>query len=208
MLLNKCTFILSIYDFVPVSININKRLFYLWVKIQNMFSEKVEAALNTQVKLEGYSSHVYLAMAVWAEGQGFEGVANFMYKHSDEEREHMLKLVKFMTERGAEAQIPAIDAPPTQFNSLKELFTELLKHEMGVTNAINGLVHLTLAEKDYTTHNFLQWYVAEQIEEEALARTILDKLKIIGEESGSGIYMFDRDINQLVVTSASSNTPQ
>ncbi len=125
-----------------------------------MFSKKVEAALNTQVKLEGYSSHIYLAMAVWAEGQGFEGVANFMYKHSDEERAHMLKLVKFMTERGSEATIPAIDQPPTQFSSLKELFTALLEHEMGVTQAINGLVHLTLGEQDYTTHNFLQLYVA------------------------------------------------
>ncbi|MFT4752572.1 MAG: ferritin [Salibacteraceae bacterium] len=171
-----------------------------------MFSNKVEEALNKQVKLEGYSSHFYLSMAVWAEGQGFEGVANFMYKHSDEERQHMLKMVKFMTERGAEAQIPSINQPPAQFSSLKELFTELLTHEMGVTNAINGLVHLTLGEQDYTTHNFLQWYVAEQIEEEALARTILDKLKIIGEESGSGIYMFDRDINSLVVTSASVDT--
>ncbi len=170
-----------------------------------MFSKKVEKALNTQVKLEGFSSQIYLAMAVWAEKQGFEGVANFMYKHSDEEREHMLKLIKFMTERGADAQVPEIAKPPQHFSSLKELFTELLKHEMGVTNEINGLVHLTLGEQDYTTHNFLQWYVSEQIEEEALARTILDKLKIIGDESGSGIYMFDRDIAQLVVTSASAS---
>lgn len=144
-------------------------------------------------------------MAVWAEGQGFEGVANFMYKHSDEERQHMLKLVKFMTERGTEAKIPPIDQPSTKFESLKALFTELLDHEIEVTKAINALVHLTLTEQDYTTHNFLQWYVAEQIEEEALARTILDKLKIIGHESGSGIYMFDRDIAQLVVTSANES---
>ena len=168
-----------------------------------MFSKKVEAALNKQIVLEGFSSNIYLSMAVWAENQGFEGVANFMYKHSDEERQHMLKLVKFMTERGADAQVPAIAEPPQNFESLKALFTELLEHEMGVTNEINKLVHLTLGEQDYTTHNFLQWYVAEQIEEEALARTILDKLKIIGTESGSGIYMFDRDIAQLVVVSAS-----
>lgn len=170
-----------------------------------MFSKKVEAALNKQVKLEGFSSHVYLAMAVWAEQQGFEGVANFMYKHSDEERQHMLKLVKFMTERGAKVEVPAVAEPPHNFTSLKAMFEELLHHEMNVTNEINGLVHLTLNEKDYTTHNFLQWYVSEQLEEEALARTILDKLKIIGEESGSGIYMFDRDIAQLVVVSASAD---
>jgi ferritin len=171
-----------------------------------MFSKKVEAALNKQIVLEGYSSNIYLAMAVWAETQGFEGVASFMYTHADEEREHMLKLVKFMTERGADALIPAIAEPPRQFTSLKSLFTDLLEHEMGVTNEINKLVHLTLGEQDYTTHNFLQWYVSEQIEEEALARTILDKLKIIGTESGSGIYMFDRDIAKIVVTSASVDT--
>jgi ferritin len=171
-----------------------------------MFSKKVEKALNQQVKLEGYSSHIYLSMAVWAEKQGFEGVATFMYKHADEERQHMLKLIKFMTERGGDILVPQINEPPQKFESLKVLFGELLNHEMHVTNEINGLVHLTLGEKDYTTHNFLQWYVSEQQEEEALARTILDKLKIIGEESGSGIYMFDRDIAQLVVTSASADT--
>jgi len=173
-----------------------------------MFSKKVEAALNKQIVLEGFSSSIYLAMAVWAEKQGFEGVANFMYKHSDEEREHMLKLVRFMTERGADAEVPAVAKPPHNFDNLKALFTELLSHEMSVTNEINGLVHLTLEEKDYTTHNFLQWYVAEQLEEEALARTILDKLKIIGTESGSGIYMFDRDIAQIVVVSASADAAQ
>ena len=171
-----------------------------------MFSKKVEIALNKQIVLEGFSSHIYLSMAVWAENQGFEGVAAFLYEHADEEREHMLKLIKFMTERGANAQIPAIAKPPHDFGSLKECFTELLDHEMGVTNEINKLVHLTLGEQDYTTHNFLQWYVSEQIEEEALARTILDKLKIIGTESGSGIYMFDRDIAQISVTSASVDT--
>tara|TARA_R110002050_G_scaffold41242_1_gene100089 strand:+ start:92524 stop:93045 length:522 start_codon:yes stop_codon:yes gene_type:complete len=170
-----------------------------------MFSPKVEAALNEQIIVEGFSSHIYLSMAVWAEKQGFEGVATFMYTHADEEREHMLKLVKFMTERGANAVVPAINKPPHDFENLKALFTELLAHEMGVTNQINGLVHLTLTEQDYTTHNFLQWYVAEQIEEEALARTILDKLKIIGTESGSGIYMFDRDISQIAANSASAD---
>ena len=170
-----------------------------------MFSKKVESALNKQIVLEGFSSNIYLSMAVWAEKQGFEGVANFMYKHADEERQHMLKLIKFMTERGADALVPAIAEPPSNFTNLKALFTELLEHEMGVTNEINKLVHLTLGEQDYTTHNFLQWYVAEQIEEEALARTILDKLKIIGTESGSGIYMFDRDIAQIVVVSASAD---
>lgn len=167
-----------------------------------MFSLKLTEALNKQIESEAFSSNIYLSMAVWAEKEGFEGVAGFMYTHADEERQHMLKLVKFMTERGADVKVPAIAEPPSEYNGLKHVFEELLSHEMKVTNEINGLVFLTLEEKDYTTHNFLQWYVAEQLEEEALARTILDKLNIIGEEKGAGLYMFDRDIQKMVVTSA------
>ncbi len=168
-----------------------------------MLSRKIEKALNKQISLEAYSSHIYLAMASWAESQGFEGVATFMYNHSDEERMHMLKLIKFVNERGGKAVVPEIKEPPQNFKSMKDVFELLLKHEMDVTNEINKLVHLTLDEKDYTTHNFLQWYVSEQTEEEALARTILDKLKIIGEHSGSGLYMFDRDVANIAVQSAS-----
>ncbi len=167
-----------------------------------MISKQVEAELNNQIKNEAYSSQLYLAMASWAEVQGFEGVASFMYRHSDEERTHMLKLVKFVNERGGQAIVPALDAPPTQFEGLEALFEMLLNHEVEITNNINELVHLTLANKDYTTHNFLQWYVSEQIEEEALARTVLDKLRLIGGEKGGGLYMFDRDISGITVTSA------
>lgn len=167
-----------------------------------MLSEKVENQLNKQVAYEAFSSQIYLSMASWAETQGFEGVADFMYKHSDEERVHMLKLIKFINERGGHAIVPELDKPRATYESLKELFEELLHHEMEVTNKINELVHITLEEKDYTTHNFLQWYVSEQIEEEALARTILDKLKLIGTEAGSGLYMFDRDVAGITVTSA------
>ena len=167
-----------------------------------MITKQVEAELNKQIQYEAFSSQLYLAMASWAEVQGYEGVASFMYRHSDEERTHMLKLVKFVNERGGQAVIPLLEAPPTQYKGLLSLFEELLKHEMEITNKINELVHLTLAEKDYTTHNFLQWYVSEQIEEEALARTVLDKLKLIGEEPGGGLYMFDRDITSIIATSA------
>jgi len=167
-----------------------------------MITKQVEAELNKQIQYEAYSSQLYLAMASWAEVQGYEGVASFMYRHSDEERTHMLKLVKFVNERGGQAVVPSLDAPPTQYEGLLSLFETLLEHEMEITNKINELVHLTLAEKDYTTHNFLQWYVSEQIEEEALARTVLDKLKLIGEERGGGLYMFDRDIVSIIATTA------
>ncbi len=166
-----------------------------------MLSKKIETALNNQVTIEAASSQIYLSMASWAETQGFEGVAQFMYAHSDEEREHMLKLVKFINERGGHAQVAALAAPPTTFGSFKEVFETLFAHEVGVSKSINELVHVTLQEQDYATHNFLQWYVSEQIEEEALARNILDKINLIGDDK-SGFYLFDNDIKQLVVAAA------
>ncbi|MFM7637797.1 MAG: ferritin, partial [Crocinitomicaceae bacterium] len=151
-------------------------------------NNRVEAALNDQIKKEASSSQYYLAMASWAENNGLNGTAKFMYTHSDEERFHMLKLVKFVNERGGTAIIPSIDQPPVKFKDLKNVFELLLEHEIGVTASINNLVDICLQEKDYTTHNFVQWYVSEQLEEEALARTILDKLKLIGSDN-SGMYM-------------------
>ena len=164
-----------------------------------MLSSTIEKALNKQVTLEAASSQIYLAMASWAETQGFEGVAQFMYAHSDEEREHMLKLVKFINERGGHAKISELAAPPIEFGSFKDMFQELFNHEVAVSKSINDLVDISLQEKDYATHNFLQWYVSEQIEEEALARNILDKINLIGDDK-SGFYLFDNDIKQLIVT--------
>ena len=162
-----------------------------------MLSETIEKALNEQIKIEASSSQVYLAMASWAEVQGFEGVASFMYAHSDEERMHMLKLVKFVNERGGHARVSTLEAPPAKFGSFKEMFKTLFDHEVMVSGKINDLVDISLKEKDYATHNFLQWYVAEQIEEEALARTILDKINLIGDDKG-GLYLFDNDVKLLI----------
>lgn len=166
-----------------------------------MVTEKMEKALNSQIKIEAESSQIYLSMASWAEIKGLEGIAQFMYKHSDEERFHMLKLIKYVNERGGHAIVSDLSAPKTEFGSFQDMFKELLKHEIFVSQSINELVHITLKEKDYATHNFLQWYVAEQIEEEALARTILDKIKLIGNDKG-GLYLFDRDVQQIAVESA------
>jgi len=161
-----------------------------------MLLEKIEKALNEQIKVEAESSQVYLAMASWAETQGFEGVSSFMFAHSDEERTHMLKLVKFVNERGGHAIISTLDAPPESFGSFKEMFQTLFDHEVMVSQKINNLIDITLTEKDYATHNFLQWYVSEQIEEEALARNILDKINLIGDDKG-GLYLFDNDVKML-----------
>lgn len=161
-----------------------------------MLSKKIEKALNEQLAVEAESSQYYLAMASWAETEGLNGTANFLYMHSDEERQHMLKLMKFINERGGKAVVPELKKPPTSFNSLTEIFKGLLNHEVKVTAEINKVVDICLKEKDYTTHNFMQWYVAEQIEEEGLARTIMDKLELIGDDKG-GLYLFDRDVMAL-----------
>ncbi len=158
-----------------------------------MLNPKIEKALNQQVELEAASSQVYLAMASWAEVNGYEGIASFLFMHSDEERMHMLKLLKFINERGGHGVVPALKQPSSKYKGVKELFQDVLNHEVLVSTEINKLVDICLKEKDYTTHNFLQWYVSEQIEEEALARRIIDKLKLIGSDPG-GLYFFDRDI--------------
>lgn len=162
-----------------------------------MLNTKVEEALNRQIKVEADSSQIYLAMACWAETQGLVGTAKFLYLHSDEERQHMLKLVKFVNERGGKAIVPALAQPALDYGSIQDIFQSLLDHEIMVTTSINAVVDICLQEKDYTTHNFMQWYVSEQLEEEALARTIMDKLNMIGVDK-SGLYLFDRDIEQLV----------
>lgn len=162
-----------------------------------MLSKKIEKALNTQVELEAESSNYYLSMASWAESEGLNGAANFLYMHSDEERTHMIKLVRFINERGGKAIIPALKAPVSKFKSLTEVFNIILKHEILVSSEINKVVDACLSEKDYTTHNFMQWYVAEQMEEEALAKQNVDQLKLIGDDKG-GLYLFDRDLASLI----------
>ena len=159
-----------------------------------MVSKSMQEALNAQVQMEAESSQAYLAMASWAEIQpGLEGVTNFFYKQSDEERMHMLKLIRFINERGGFAVVPALAQPIITFKSIRFVFEEFLKHELKVSDSINELVHLSLSEKDYATHNFLQWYVNEQMEEERVARTLKDKLELVGDDKG-GLYLFDRDI--------------
>jgi ferritin len=166
-----------------------------------MLSDRMQTVLNNQIRIEAESSQIYLAMASWAELKGLEGVSQFMYGQSDEERQHMLKLFKYINERGGHAKVSELDGPALEFGSIKEMFETLFKHEIFVSQSINELVHISLEEKDYATHNFLQWYVAEQIEEEAQARTILDKINLIGDDKG-GLYLFDNDIKQLTIVSS------
>ena len=156
-----------------------------------MLNKKVEKILNDQVQKEDYSSQLYLAMASWAENQGFSGVSQWLYAQSDEERLHMLKFIKYINERDGEALIPGMEQPPKTFSNLPEMFDAVLKHEQYISNAINEIVAMCMEEKDFTTLNWVQWFVEEQIEEEASVKDIIDKLKMVGDKN---LYMFDRDI--------------
>jgi ferritin len=156
-------------------------------------NKKIEDILNRQVEREGYSSMLYLAMASWAEVQGLSGIAAWLYAQSDEERMHMLKFIKFINERGGHALVTAFKKPDKDYKSVKLMFQEVLKHEQFVTASINEIVELCIKEKDYTTHNWVQWFVAEQIEEEANAQEILDKINLLG----NNLYILDRDIMKL-----------
>lgn len=156
-------------------------------------NKSIEKLLNDQVKYEASASLQYLSMASWADANGYNGVAEFFYAQSEEERLHMTKLVKFINERSGTVIVPALDKPKSDFKSLNELFETFLSSEVFVTERINHIIFECLQKKDYNVHNFMQWYVSEQLEEEAVARTLLDKLTIIGNDK-SGHYLFDRDI--------------
>jgi ferritin len=159
-----------------------------------MLHKKVEDICNRQVEREGYSSNLYLSMASWAENNGMAGIASWLYVQADEERLHMLKFIKYINERGGKAIVPAFKKPASEYKSAEDVFTQVLKHEEFVTASINEIVQVTLEVKDYTTNNFLQWFVNEQIQEESSAHAILDKLKLVGKNN---LYIFDRDILSL-----------
>jgi ferritin len=159
-----------------------------------MLKKKIEDICNRQIEREGYSSNLYLAMAVWAETSGLSGVAGWMYAQAEEERLHMLKFIRYINERGGKSVIPALKQPGAEYKSVEDVFKEVLKHEEFVTASINEIVSLTLDEKDFNTHNFLQWFVMEQVEEEASVKTILDKVRLVGKNN---MYEFDRDVLSL-----------
>jgi ferritin len=162
-----------------------------------MLKEKVLNSINSQIEKELFSSQLYLAMASWAEANGLPGTSNFLYHHAEEERIHMLKFVHYINDRGSHAATPACEKPENNYESVKAMFVQIMEHEEMITESINNLVAVCMEEKDFTTQNFLQWYVTEQIEEESLFRSILDKLNLLAGDK-SGMYIFDVDVEKLI----------
>lgn len=161
-----------------------------------MLSQTMINKLNEQINLEFYSSNLYLQMASWCESQGLEGCSAFLREHAHEEMQHMQKLFDYVNETGAMAILGTIKAPPHEYTSVRQVFELTLQHECEVTQSINALAHTAFSEQDYSSFNFLQWYVSEQHEEERLFKSILDKIDMIGNDSGS-LYFIDREVDKL-----------
>jgi ferritin len=161
-----------------------------------MISEKMQAALNEQIAMEAHASYLYLAMAGWFDLEGLEGCAKFMYRQSDEERMHKMRIFNYLLDMNCKAIVPSVEQPPTSFKSVQDIFKSAYEHELKVTKSINGLVDLAINDGDHSTHNFLQWYVTEQREEETLMRLILDKIGLIGDGPQS-LYFIDKEIESV-----------
>lgn len=159
-----------------------------------MISKTIEQALNNQISMEANASSIYLAMASWCDKSGLPGCARFMYMQTEEERMHMLKLFTYVNETGGHALAPQIDQPPLHYKSIEEVLSLVLSHEQKVTKSINELVELCWNEKDFSTFNFLQWYVSEQHEEEHTITALIDKVRIVGER---GLYWIDKEMGKM-----------
>jgi len=156
-------------------------------------SEEIEDILNVQIRVEAHASALYLSMSAWCNDQGLDNAAGFFVKQSDEERSHMLKLFNYIGNRGGRAISPEVANIPRDFESFRGVFEQTLEQEMFVTEQFNEIADRCMKAKDYVTFNFLQWFLAEQIEEEYTARRILELFDIIGEE-GTGRWEIDRHL--------------
>ena len=161
-----------------------------------MIKEAVEKAIINQIKNEEHSSRLYLAMASWCQVKGYPGAAAFLYKQTDEERMHQLKFVHYLNDRAGYSKLLALDNPTSEYKSLLDVFEKVMIHEEFITASINDLYEVALNNKDYTTGNFLQWFINEQIEEESTMHSILDKMKLAGNESG-GLFLIDKELSAL-----------
>jgi len=160
-----------------------------------MIPKKLEKALNEQINAEFYSAYLYLSMSAYLTDVSLTGFANWMRVQFEEEKFHAMKIYDFVLDRGGKVKLKAIEAPKHKWNNIIDVFEDVLKHEQHVTSLINELMSLAIAEKDHATANFLQWFVDEQVEEEATVSDLLAQLKLV-EGKGSGLFMLDREAAQ------------
>lgn len=173
-----------------------------------MLSKTLNKKINAQINAEIYSSYLYYAMSAYLEDKDLPGFANWMHVQALEELVHADKLFKFVNERGGRVVLQAVEAPPSTWDSPLAAFEAALGHEQKISGLINGLVDLALKEKDHMTYNFLQWFVAEQVEEEANAGLNVKKLKLVGaDKGGSGLFLLDRELATRVFVPPAATAP-
>lgn len=166
-----------------------------------MLRDKVCAKLNDQMNFELYSAYIYLSMAAYFESVSLKGFAHWMKAQAHEEMAHVMRFFNYIHDRRARARLDAIDAPTAQWDSPLAAMKNAYDHECIVSDRINGIVSLTLEEQDHSTAAFLQWFVNEQIEEEANADEVVQKLKLVGDNP-SGLFLLDTDLNKRVLNLA------
>jgi len=164
-----------------------------------MLSEKMQDAINKQIVAETYSAYLYWSMAAYFESVSLTGFSQWMKAQAQEELLHAAKFFTFVAERGGRIKLDAIDAPPTEWDSPMAVFEQAYQHEQKVTGLINNLVDLAVEERDHATKSFLDWFVDEQVEEEASADGVVQKLKLMGDAPG-GLFMLDRELGLRVFT--------
>jgi ferritin len=162
----------------------------------NRLSETLRTALNEQMTKEASAAQIYLSYGSWASSGGYDGIANFLFRHANEERTHMMKILEYILERGAKVSVQAIPAPPPDPKGIQDCFEKIFGHEVDNTRGIYKITKMSFEEEDWATWNFMQWFVKEQTEEETMVMNMLDKLKIAGGEraSGESLYSLDRDM--------------
>ncbi|BAD86188.1 ferritin-like protein [Thermococcus kodakarensis KOD1] len=158
-----------------------------------MLSERMLKALNEQLNKELFSAYFYLGIAAYFKDMGFDGFATWMEAQAEEELGHAMRFYDYIFDRGGKVELEKIEKPKQTFESPLKAFEAVYLHEVGVTQSIFKLVELAQEEKDHATYQFLQWFVEEQVEEEASTKAIVDKLKIIGDNP-QGLFMLDREL--------------
>jgi ferritin len=164
----------------------------------NRLSPTLAKALNQQMTNEAANSQIYLAYASWASEKGYEGIANFLFRHANEERNHMMKILEYILKRGAKVVVTEIPSPGPEPVSVNDCFEKVFKSEVENTSAIYKIVDMSMAEKDWATWNFMQWFVKEQTEEETLAMDLLSKIKVAGGPNAKddALYALDIDLGK------------
>ena len=157
-----------------------------------MISATMQSALNAQINMEQYSSQLYLAVSAHLSAHNFKGFAHWLRVQAAEETAHAVKLVDFLLDRNGKLELQPIPAPPATFGGVIQVFEATLEHEKGITGKINALFELARAEKDFASEITLQWYVTEQVREEAALAQIVDHLRAVGDQGGAIWYLDHR----------------